>query len=125
MPYYISTTVSFAAAHALRGYSGACERTHGHNFTVTAVVKTSHLDNIGIAYDFKKLRHELNKIIELLDHNYLNNIGIFATVNPTAENIAVFIYRELAPVVKSEGAVLKSVTVGESESNRVTYEEEV
>jgi 6-pyruvoyltetrahydropterin/6-carboxytetrahydropterin synthase len=39
MPYLVKVEGRFAAAHAVRGYDGSCERLHGHNFAVTAVAE--------------------------------------------------------------------------------------
>ena len=58
--YKISATAIFAAAHSLRGYEGACENLHGHNWVVKATLGTNELDDIGIAYDFKYLKKNLN-----------------------------------------------------------------
>ena len=49
---------SFSAAHQLRGYNGDCCKLHGHNYKITVTVRSSELDEIGIALDFKKLKAE-------------------------------------------------------------------
>ncbi len=104
----------FAAAHAVRGYDGSCERLHGHNFTVTAVAEATTLNEIGIAVDFKELSAWLGAVLEIMDHQNLNELPIFSKRNATAENIAAFVYEQLAPKVKSSGARLRRVTVEES-----------
>ncbi len=114
MPYRLSVEGRFAAAHALRGYGGSCERTHGHNFTVTVVVQTTVLDDIGMAVDFKVLSAQLNDVLGDLDHQNLNELAAFSERNATAENIAAFVYNELAPQLEALGAKLCWVTVEES-----------
>ena len=120
--YKISVTTKFASAHRLRGYEGPCENLHGHNWVVTAIVGIDELDEIGIAYDFKKLKNHLNEIIERLDHQFLNEVSPFDKINPTSENIAKFIFESLAGKLDS-GARVISVEVGESEKYKAVYEE--
>jgi 6-pyruvoyltetrahydropterin/6-carboxytetrahydropterin synthase len=120
--YKVSVTTKFAAAHRLREYEGACENLHGHNWLVKAQIGTSELDRIGIAYDFKKLKHDLNEIINQLDHQYLNEIPPFNEMNPTSENVAKFIYQSLAAKLPNKLKVI-SIEVGESDHYTATYEE--
>jgi 6-pyruvoyltetrahydropterin/6-carboxytetrahydropterin synthase len=114
MAYQVRVEGRFAAAHALRGYDGSCERIHGHNFTVTAVAQTAVLDDVGMAVDFKVLSARLNDVLGDLDHRNLNELAAFSERNATAENIAVFVYHELAPQLEALGAKLCWVTVEES-----------
>ena len=114
MPYLVKVEGRFAAAHAVRGYAGSCERLHGHNFAVTAVAEAATLNEIGIAVDFKELSKHLGDVLEVLDHRNLNELPVFSARNATAENIAAFVYEKLAPEVKALGATLRRVTVEES-----------
>ncbi len=120
--YKISVTIKFAAAHKLHGYEGPCENLHGHNWIIKAVVGTDKLDSIGIAYDFKKLKHQINEIIDQFDHKFLNEIKPFDELNPTSENIAKYIFVTLAKKLPSHIKVI-SVEVGESEQYKASYEE--
>ena len=43
----------FSAAHQLKGYNGDCSNLHGHNWTVEVFIRSEHLDEVGIALDFK------------------------------------------------------------------------
>ena len=117
--YNIKVESNFSSAHNLRGYKGKCEELHGHNWKVEAVVSMDKLDKTGVVLDFKYLEMKLNRILEKLDHKYLNNIPYFKKVNPTSENIANYIYDSLKPEVIS----LKSVTVWENNTSSATYEE--
>jgi 6-pyruvoyltetrahydropterin/6-carboxytetrahydropterin synthase len=117
--FSIKVEDSFSAAHNLRGYKGKCEELHGHNWKVEIVVTDDKLDKLGMVLDFKSLKKKLYAVLEKLDHKYLNNIPYFKKINPTSENIARFIFGSL----KSKISNLKSVTVWESESSSVTYEE--
>lgn len=120
--YKISVTTKFAAAHRLREYEGACENLHGHNWLVKAQVATSQLDDIGIAYDFKKLKVQLHEIIDRLDHQYLNDVPPFDAMNPTSENVAKYIFQSLATKLPDNLKVV-SIEVGESDHYTAIYEE--
>lgn len=85
----------FDAAHSLRGYRGKCERVHGHRFRVLAVVRAKKLDEIGVAYDFVELKRHLNEVIGRFDHVCLNDLPAFRKKNPSSENIATTVFREL------------------------------
>ena len=85
--------VQFSSAHRLRNYHGKCENLHGHNWRVRLFVTRDHLDETGFVMDFKVLDAVLKDIMELLDHKDLNSLKEFETVNPTAENIALLVFR--------------------------------
>ncbi len=93
--YEISVEKSFEAAHYLRGYKGKCENMHGHRYTIVVKVRAEKLNDIGLAYDFTDLKAHLNKILERYDHTCLNDVKPFDKINPSAENLAAAIYKEL------------------------------
>ncbi len=117
--YKLQVEADFSSAHNLRGYKGKCEELHGHNWKVELTVGSKDLDKTGMVLDFKFLKASLNKILDKLDHKYLNEIDYFKEVNPTSENIAKYIYDSL----KSEVPGLISITVWESDKARATYYE--
>ena len=43
--------MSFSSAHALRGYRGKCENTHGHNYRVEVYVRGQELNEIGLDFE--------------------------------------------------------------------------
>jgi 6-pyruvoyltetrahydropterin/6-carboxytetrahydropterin synthase len=110
----------FSAAHSLRGYQGDCERLHGHNYRVEVVVESAELDAMGIVMDFRDLKQALKKVLGGMDHQYLNEIDPFTTLNPSAENIARHIHQAIADAVKAP-VRLREVTVWENDSCCVTY----
>jgi 6-pyruvoyltetrahydropterin/6-carboxytetrahydropterin synthase len=117
--YSVKVEANFSSAHNLRGYRGKCEELHGHNWRVEVVSSCSQLDKAGMVLDFKCLKMRLNRVLELLDHNYLNKVPYFKKVNPTSENIAKYIFDKL----KEQRLKVKSVTVWENSSSCATYEQ--
>ncbi len=117
--YRIKVESDFSSAHNLREYKGKCEELHGHNWRVEVEVSSEKLDKTGMVLDFSFLKEKLNKILEGLDHKYLNDTPYFKKINPTSENIAKYIYDRL----KGLKIDVASVTVWESEKARATYYE--
>ncbi len=85
----------FDAAHALRGYEGECENLHGHTFKVQIFFQGEELNRIGLLEDFKVLKKELGEVIGKYDHHLLNDIKPFDRENPSSENLAREIFRNL------------------------------
>jgi 6-pyruvoyltetrahydropterin/6-carboxytetrahydropterin synthase len=122
--FEIDVEESFAAGHALRGYVGKCENLHGHNYRVRLTVAGDALDQIGLLCDFKDVKNLLNEVIARLDHQYLNDIEPFRELNPSAENLARYVFRETNSLVATttQGrASVKRVKVWETDRNAVTY----
>ena len=127
--YEISVEKHFDAAHYLRDYKGKCENMHGHRYTIVAKLSVDKLNDIGLAYDFTDLKAHLNKILERFDHTCLNDVKPFDKINPSAENIAATIYKELKKKLSKtsahpelvEGVTLTSVSAFETPHQGVTY----
>lgn len=111
----------FDAAHCLRGYPGNCERLHGHTYKVQAFVRADSLDELGMAVDFRTLRAALRAVLGTLDHTFINELPEFTSTNPTAENLAYYIYNKLK--LEHDTAVHK-VIVWETDSSAAVYWEE-
>jgi len=119
--YQISVEQDFDAAHFLRGYRGKCEAMHGHRFRVVVKIKSSQLNDIGIAYDFADLKHYLRDILSKFDHVCLNDLPPFAKINPSSENIAAAVYKELKKKLTGASVSLVAVEVWESPQSGVVY----
>ncbi|MDR3203275.1 MAG: 6-carboxytetrahydropterin synthase QueD [Deltaproteobacteria bacterium] len=122
--YELKVTNRFAAAHNLRDFYGKCENLHGHNWFVEVVARAEELEKNGLAMDFGEIKKFLNQTLDRIDHQYLNEIDEFKVLNPSSENIAKFIFDNLAPVLlkASSGRVrLRSVSAWESENACATY----
>ena len=122
--YILKVLTDFASAHTLRGYPGACARMHGHNWKVEVEVEARELDEVGMGVDFKVIRKAARAIGDRLDHRYLNDLDPFTSVNPTAENIAAYFYRELSQSMARPNLRIKSVTLWETDRACVRYTED-
>ncbi len=122
--FEIEIVRTFSAAHQLRGYHGDCCNLHGHNYKITVTVRSGELDEIGIAFDFKKLKAEVDALLAEYDHKNLSALPEFQTINPTSEILARTIYRRLGEKINGNAVRVHRVRVGESDFSAVTYFEE-
>ena len=120
--YKIAVKSSFSSAHSLRGYSGPCERVHGHNWRVKVVVSRETLDDMGMTIDFKDISRILEDVTTELDHRNLDTLHVFKEKNPTAENLAVYLYHETLKRLPP-GVSLEEVEVSETDRYSVSYSE--
>ena len=111
----------FASAHFLRNYKGKCERMHGHNYRVQVSIRSKKLNKIGLVLDFGEIKSELKKIMEILDHHVLDELPAFKNVNPSAENIAKYIFECLSKPLKGKKVRLVKVTVWETARASASY----
>jgi 6-pyruvoyltetrahydropterin/6-carboxytetrahydropterin synthase len=82
------------------------------------------LNDIGISIDFRNVKQTIRDIIKNIDHSYLNEHPEFKDTNPSSENIARFLYRELGEKINSDAAKVSKVRVSETRSSGVYYWEE-
>ncbi|MDI6785407.1 MAG: 6-carboxytetrahydropterin synthase QueD [bacterium] len=118
--YEVMVEEYFSAAHYLKGYDGKCSQLHGHNWKVQVFLTSNILDSIGMVIDFKELKELVNIVIDKLDHYCLNDLDIFAKKNPTSENIAYFIFHELAK--EALPGKISKVSIWESKAVCVIYD---
>jgi 6-pyruvoyltetrahydropterin/6-carboxytetrahydropterin synthase len=101
---------SFDAAHRLEQYHGKCEALHGHTYRF-AVTIAGDPDAEGMVLDFVELKRIVSEnVLSSLDHSYLNNV----IPQPTAEYIALWIWRRIEPFLRERGASLFEVQVWET-----------
>ena len=90
---------SIEAAHRLphvpEGHK--CSRLHGHSFQVSIHVSGAVDTQSGWVMDFADIKAAFKPVWERLDHHYLNDIT--GLENPTSENLARWIWRELKPAL--------------------------
>jgi len=72
-----------------------CRRLHGHSFRIEIRVRGPVGEQSGWVMDFADIGRAFDPIYQRLDHRYLNEIP--GLENPTSENLARWIWRELKP----------------------------
>jgi len=118
--FEIKAESTFSAAHHLLNYEGKCENQHGHNWKVEITARGNMLDRANIMLDFKVLKNELNKTLELIDHKDLNELEYFKGQSPSSEMIAKFIFENVKTVIGS----VYSVAVWETPTSCAVYYED-
>lgn len=107
----------FDAAHNLIHYHGKCERLHGHTYKLVIKLE-GEPDKEGIVYDFVELKKLVKeRVVDKFDHAYINDF----IPQPTAENIAVFVWNELKDVLKRDNSRLYEVEVWETKTSGIVY----
>ena len=127
---FFSEKFEFAATHKLWNNSftdqqnmdvfGKCANPtgHGHNYVIEVTIKMPVSSKNFYIGDFEKIVD--SELISLIDHKNLNlDIGYFAEVTPTIENIAVFAWDKLAG--KFPKQLLHCVTVWETDKTSCSY----
>ena len=123
----------FCAAHRLNNPSwtneknsavfGKCNNPnyHGHNYELVVKVTGEPAADTGFVVDLKYLSDLIKEsVTEKLDHKNLNlDVLEFSEVNPTAENIAILIYKILR--AKIDDKLDLQVRLYETEKNFVEY----
>jgi 6-pyruvoyltetrahydropterin/6-carboxytetrahydropterin synthase len=108
---YVTRRVEFSASHYYhnphlspeenRRIFGKCNNPHGHghNYTLEVTVAGEVDPVTGMVMDLKDLKKLLEQeVLQLMDHRFLNKeVPAFASTIPTTENIAVEIWKLLAP----------------------------
>lgn len=119
--FTLKTLLDFAAAHRLHGYDGDCAKLHGHNWKVEVMVTGEQLDDVGMVIDFKEIKRHAKAVVAELDHTYLNDHPAFQNRNPTAENIAAYLFERLAERIDTQQRHVSAITVWENDRNCVTF----
>lgn len=119
--YELTIIANFSSAHCIRGYEGACENLHGHNWKVEVTVRSSVLDRLGMVMDFKAIKAMTREAVDRLDHRYLNEVPPFDVINATAENLAKHLFDEISASLGVPGVKVASVKVWESETAAASY----
>ena len=129
----VTRRLHFSAGHRLhnpelsdeenREVYGLCNNPsgHGHNYGLEVTVRGEVDERTGYVFDLKRLKETVEEaVLRNVDHANLNvDVAWLEGVIPTAENIAVEIWRRLSDVLPA--GMLERVVVSESERNLVEY----
>ena len=120
--YEVTIEETFAAGHALRNYKGKCENVHGHNYRCQVTLTGEDLDGIGLLVDFVELKRVVHEVLDRMDHQWLNDFPPFDALNPSAENMAKYIFDEVSGGLKSrDGVRVGAVRLWETDTASATY----
>ena len=139
MPIEISRYHDISCGHRVVGHEGKCIGLHGHNYRITFHAASDELDALGRVIDFAVLKSALCEWLEMnWDHRFLlwgedefwaaihagrqgygfeDAFDSFESVpfNPTAENMAEYLLREIGPQqLAGTGVYLTKVVVEET-----------
>ncbi len=133
MKVKVSRKAHFNAAHRLfredwsdeknQNVFGKCNNPnfHGHNYELIVSVTGEIDEETGFVIDMKVLKDLIKEEIEdAFDHKNLNvEVQEFKKLNPTAENIAVIIWKKLRPHISIDNEL--EVVLYETPRNFVTF----
>ena len=119
--YEVNVKAGFSAAHQLRLYDGKYENLHGHNWSAQVTVEADELDAMGVGIDFVKLKQMVEEFLKKLDYQNINEIPPFNELNPSAENIARWLFLKLKDQVGSQTTRVKRVEICEMEGCGASY----
>jgi 6-pyruvoyltetrahydropterin/6-carboxytetrahydropterin synthase len=96
---------------------------HGHNFKVQVRIEGQRLDESGMLVDFIDVKTVMRKVIERLDHQFLNEVPPFDVKNPSAENIAEYFHIEMTSGLASTPVPVRisEVRVWETDIQSASY----
>ncbi len=134
MPVSVTRQVHFSAAHRLHNAArepawnektfGACNNPnfHGHNYELEVTVSGEIDPTTGFVIDLVVLKRLVDEnVVSVLDHKNLNlDVPWFAKHIPTAENIAVFCWEQLA--TRLPAGRLANIRLWETPRNYVDYQ---
>ena len=130
---YLKRRVTLCASHRLhssdlsdeenRRIFDKCNRPngHGHNYSIEVTLRGEVDPKTGMIMNLIDLNDILERtVVSEMDHKHLNlDVPFFANLNPTAENIAITVWKLVEPHLPSK--VLYEVTVQETENNEAKY----
>ena len=133
MKVAISRKEHFNAAHRLTNAAWSDEKNdavfgkcnnpnyHGHNYELIVTLTGEPNADTGFVYDLKALSDIIKEhVLKHFDHKNLNlDTSYFKTLNPTAENIAIVIWRILRQQIDTQFDL--KIKLYETERNFVEY----
>lgn len=132
MKYGVTRLIHFCYGHRLWGHAGKCRHPHGHNAVLEITISSENLDSLGMVVDFDEIKKKIQSWVEAeLDHKMILNkkdplVAVFKKSgdpvvtlpsNPTAENIAVYIFN----YAQSQGLGVSLVKLWETHNSFAEY----
>lgn len=131
--------LQFCAGHRVLGHENKCGSWHGHEFVAEITAAAAMLDRVGRIIDFSVLKERIGGWLDAhWDHGFLvyekdeelvglarllkpNHKTFVLPCNPTSENLADYLLREVCPkVLEGSGVEVVQVTLHETSNCRAT-----
>lgn len=129
----ITRRLEFDAGHRVMNHESKCATLHGHRYVIEIEATSPELDSIGRVIDFSVLKQ---KIAPWLDEKWDHNVILFkddaetiaalssiprkkdpfiSDFNPTAENMASYLLKEICPsLLSGTGVTVTKIRVHET-----------
>ena len=125
--YTLKKEFRVETAHILdNSYMSECQRFHGHSAKIVVSIAAMGLNDAGMVMDFKMLKELFKPLYDTLDHHCLisetkyyhrsgvhqeniNDGMVVVPFNPTAENIAKWLYDSFSDIL-TKARVDKKIT---------------
>ena len=123
--------LEFDAAHRVKRHESKCKNLHGHRYVVEVTAEAPELDALGRVVDFGVLKEKLGGWIDQYwDHETIlwtqdkalgeaisSETGqpiFYLPENPTAENMAKYLLREICPTLFEAPLKIAKITIRET-----------
>jgi 6-pyruvoyltetrahydropterin/6-carboxytetrahydropterin synthase len=123
--------IEFDAAHRVNQHESKCKYLHGHRYVLEVTAEAPELDALGRVVDFGVLKEKLGGWIDAnWDHTTIlwetdrelgeliasqtGQVIYYLPQNPTAENMAKYILREICPTLFDAPLKIVKVTLRET-----------
>lgn len=120
--YTIQKKYAACCSHVLEGLPDGhpCGRLHGHNYEFEFVIESERLNEVGFVVDYREMDRIVKPLVDdVLDHHHLNGIPALSGRNPSAENIASWLFAKVGPQLLP--AKLVAVRVSETPKTWAEY----
>ena len=113
----IIKSIHFEAAHRLPNtpVGHKCRELHGHSYACEIHVTGTVDRTQGWVCDFADIKDAFAPLLTMLDHHVLNEVE--GLENPTAENIAKWVWDKLTPRIEG----LTAIVIQETATSRCIY----
>lgn len=112
--YEVGVVAQFEAAHRLQGDFGPAARMHGHTYRLEVILRGGMLREDGTLFDLGRLGAAVDELAGAFNYRELSEVPGLEGVNTTAEVVADYCWRRLAPQLRDRGLTSLTVRVWES-----------
>ncbi len=118
MRYEVYVVKKIRFTHSTHGSREEFLEPHSHEWKIKIYFLTDNIKD-GISIDFTYLSQELDEVVKVFNDQYLNSLPFFEDKNPTAENIAIYIFNKLKE--KLPHLHISKIDVGDEEMGVTVY----